>query len=84
MLIIQTFETIITPFRLYRIIETMHDCGILRFLLSNMTSLKKLITIRYYIESNKPIELRFNERCILFLTSNTNYLCIEGELNLFQ
>ena len=87
MLILQDFEAI-TPNLLCRTIETVQGGGIIIFLLSNMTSLKQLYTLsmdvhdRYRTEKNKDIEPRFNERFILSLTSCTNVLAVDDELNL--
>ena len=87
MLILQDFEAI-TPNLLCRTIETVQGGGIIIFLLSNMTSLKQLYTLsmdvhaRYRTENNKDIEPRFNERFILSLTSCTNCLVVDDELNL--
>ena len=87
MLILQDFEAI-TPNLLCRTIETVQGGGVIIFLLSNMTSLKQLYTLsmdvhdRYRTEKNKDIEPRFNERFILSLTSCTNVLAVDDELNL--
>ena len=87
MLILQDFEAI-TPNLLCRTIETIQGGGVIIFLLSNMTSLKQLYTLsmdvhdRYRTEKNKDIEPRFNERFILSLTSCTNVLAVDDELNL--
>lgn len=87
MLILQDFEAI-TPNLLCRTIETVQGGGIIIFLLSNMTSLKQLYTLsmdvhaRYRTENNKDIEPRFNERFILSLTSCSNCLVVDDELNL--
>jgi N-acetyltransferase 10 len=89
MLILQDFEAL-TPNLLCRTIETVEGGGIVIFLMRTMTSLKQLYTItmdahqRYRTDAYDQVEPRFNERFLLSLKHNKNFIAMDDELNILN
>lgn len=87
MLILQDFEAI-TPNLLARTIETVEGGGIVVVLLRSMNSLKQLYSMsmdvhsRFRTESHQELVARFNERFILSLSSCSQCLVVDDQLNI--
>ncbi|XP_075044406.1 RNA cytidine acetyltransferase [Mixophyes fleayi] len=87
MCVLQDFEAL-TPNLLARTVETVEGGGIVVLLLRTMSSLKQLYTMtmdvhsRYRTEAHQDVVGRFNERFILSLTSCTNCVVIDDQLNI--
>lgn len=86
MLVLQDFEAL-TPNLLARTIETVEGGGIVVILLKSMQSLKQFYTMsmdvhsRYRTESHQDIVARFNERFLLSLTTCSQCLVVDDQLN---
>jgi N-acetyltransferase 10 len=87
MLILQDFEAM-TPNLLARTIETVEGGGIVVVLLRSMNSLKQLYSMtmdvhsRFRTEAHQELVARFNERFILSLSSCTQCLVVDDQLNI--
>ncbi|MCO5599793.1 hypothetical protein L7F22_053900 [Adiantum nelumboides] len=87
MLILQDFEAI-TPNLLARTIETVEGGGVVVLLLRTMTSLRQLYSVAMDVHSkyrssfdpSDPVA-RFNERFLLSLSSSSDCLALDDELN---
>lgn len=89
MCVLQDFEAV-TPNILAQTIETVEGGGLVILLLQTMSSLKQLYQMtmdvhsRFATEAHQDLTARFNERFLLSLSSCTQCLVMDDELNILN